>query len=465
MTIKILFIEARYFDSLKLPTDENLSLYMLATFLKDSMPYVDFEFDFAYSHNYLDYVGRKMYDLCGIYSTTQSWNQACEVAATMHEFGVVTIVGGPHITSVPQSLGRYFSAGCIGPGEFVLKRIVEIYLHSKQLPASELSQISGVAFYDGDEVRINKPSNQRITIDYLPSPYKYYLQPNKIRANLLSSLGCPHNCFFCSAKVINPVLRLYSAEHIVEEMEYLYKEYEIKNFKFIDDNFLASRRRLEDLIRLLESKKMIGNIMVSCTSSSKFVQNETVDMLKLLRAQYVAIGFESGAESVLERLKRGRISLQDHERALRLLNAKGIKISGTFILGAPDETIDDINKTMRFIRRNNIHNVAAYLIKPLPGTQFWNELLLSGKIDPKKIDYQELALTHYDPKWYFNEKVPFSVTVRYLKAINRIGTYRTIRYNLTNKLLYQAGYKQFMLLIDDLKRRIYPVSKKSGIVS
>lgn len=452
--ISVLFVEARYFDSLRLPTDENLSLYILATFLKDSMPNIEFNFDFANSINFLKYAQRKPYDLCGIYSTTQAWNQTCDLAGKMRQLGVLTIVGGPHISSLPESLSEHFSVGCIGPGEYVLKRIVEIYLDHGELPEFELSRMDGIVFYSSEGLKINRSAPKTMIMDHLPSPYKYYLKPDKIRANLLSSMGCPYHCYFCSAKVINPTMKMFSAEHIVEEMEYLDEKHGITNYKFIDDNFLASQRRVERIIELLRKRKMIGRVSISCTSSSKFINEEIAEMLKLLKAQHVAIGFESGSEAVLRILKCGRISLQDHERAVKLLNARGIKISGTFILGTPGETIEDIQKTMSFVKNNRIHNISAYLIKPLPGTQFWDALASSGKIDPNKVNFQELALTNYDSKWYFNNEVPFSATINYLMLINRIGAYRTIRYNLANRLLYQAGWRQLILSLQNLKARI-----------
>jgi len=456
--IKILFLEARYFDSFfRQRPNPCLSLYMLAAFLKDNMPEINFEFTFTTSQDYKEQIAGKSYDLCGIYSTTQAWNQACEVATRMKELNIMSIIGGPHISSVPESLTPHFALGCIGPGELVLKRIVQLYIKYDCLPTSEISNMNGVVFYENGKIKIKESSAKIPNLDCLPSPYKYFLKPNRIRTNLISSVGCPHNCYYCSAKVINPFLRFYSAEKLVDEIEFLFKVYKISYFKFIDDNLLASRTRLRNIAKLLEKKKLLNKISIDCTSCSKFINKDTAKLLKLLNVKIVTIGFESGSETVLEKLKCNRITMDDHHRALELLISNHIKVYGNFMVGTPGETIEDVKKTILFIKKNKMSVVAVNFIKPLPGTPFWNHLVTSKKIDQDNVNYQELSLTSCNnKKWYFNDSMSYEEAVHYYNLINRMCLINNIKNNLKNPILYQTIYSQLIQLGSYFMRKIKP---------
>jgi radical SAM superfamily enzyme YgiQ (UPF0313 family) len=451
--ITILFVEARYSDSARFSAEESMSLYVLSAFLEASLPEIDFDFTFTFSDQYQEYLSKKRYDICGIYSPTQAWKQACSVARTMKKSGSFVIVGGPHISSLPESLTKDFDMGCIGPGEMVLKKIVQLYKQYREIKTDHILSLNGIVFHTPEGLRINKPSYKDHSLNQNPSPYKYHLKPNVYRCRIISSTGCSHNCYFCAAKVTNPIFRQRSAENLVEEIVYLRDKYGIKNFKFIDDNFLVNRKRLKDLVRLLEDKGLLGKIAISCTSSAKLITEETVGLLKTLNTESVNFGFESGSERILKKLKVGKITLEDSKRAIELLNRHKIMVYGTFILGTPGETIEDINKTVQFVKKNRIHHLSCYLLKPLPGTPFWNDLVEEGRINPLSVDFQELALFNENPNWYFNNSVSLDDTLKYIKQINRIGTLRTIRYHFMHIFFYKFMFNQVKLKCSALFRR------------
>jgi radical SAM superfamily enzyme YgiQ (UPF0313 family) len=444
--VRILFVESRYSDSIRFSGEESLSLYVLAAFLKANVHDVDLDIRFAFSDTFTKYLDDR-FDICGIYSPTQAWNQACKTAALMKKKGAFVIAGGPHISSLPLSLTEDFHAGCIGPGEKVLEKLVCLCAENGAVSPEQLRTIGGIVIHSPQGLRMTGPSAEPFNLDDSPSPYEFYLRPNRKRCRIISSVGCPHSCYFCAAKVINPCLRLRSAEKLVEEMSFLFHRYKIVNFKFVDDNFLIKSQRLRTLISLLRERCMLDKITISCTSSSKFITEENVESLKLLHAESVNLGFESGSERVLKKLKASQITLADHQRAIRLLNRNRIMVYGTFIVGTPGETIEDLQETLSFVAHNKIHHLSCYVLKPLPGTPFWKELVEQGRIDPDHVNFQELALSDTTPKWYFNDSTNLFDTVRYLNKINRIGTRRTIRYHYRRAFFYGFLYNQLITMM------------------
>jgi anaerobic magnesium-protoporphyrin IX monomethyl ester cyclase len=453
--VRILFVESRYSDSIRFSGEDSLSLYVLAAFLKANVHDVDLDIRFAFSDTFTKFIGDR-FDICGIYSPTQAWNQACNTAALMKKRGAFVIVGGPHISSLPLSLTEDFHAGCIGPGEKVLERLVHLVADNGTIALRQLQEIRGIVVHSPKGLQITEPSSQSFNLDESPSPYDYYLKPNRKRCRIISSVGCPHSCYFCAAKVMNPCLRLRSAGKLVEEMSFLHYKYKIKNFKFVDDNFLINSHRLRSLISLLRDRGMLQRITISCTSSSKFITEENVESLKLLNTESVNLGFESGSERILRRLKSGQISLADHERAIRLLNRNRIMVYGTFIVGTPGETTEDMQETLSFVARNQIHHLSCYLLKPLPGTPFWNELVKEGKIDPYNVDFRELSLSTANQKWYFNDSSSIEDTLKYVGKINRIGTLRTIRYHYRRAFFYGFLYNQAIAVMRSIFIRDKP---------
>ncbi len=449
---EILLIEAKYSESVWFSGEESLSLYVLAGFLKERFPEFEFNFTFGDSYNWDRVSKSQKYDFCGIYSPTQAWEEAIKVAKGLRKKVQIMAVGGPHISCMPESLTEEFDLGCVGKGEPLLEALfLSFPVHEERLEPEFLKTIPGAIYLNDGKLVINPRLCSKGSNDSIVSPYKYFLEPNPHRCRIISSVGCPHNCYFCAAKAINPNLKLRSAKDIAKEMIELYQSYGIVHFKFVDDNFLVSKKRVYELVRILKENAVLDKFSTSCDASSKLIDEETIALLKELRTESISFGFESGSEKILSKLKCGQISIKDHKRAIDLLIKNDIMVYGSFVLGTPGETENDLKKTLKFIKRNRINHLTVFLLKPLPGTPFWNDLVRSRKIFPEKIRFSELGF--YDPQkhWYFNEATDFEVTIRYLKKLNLIGNFRTIRFHWKKAFFYRFFFNQ----ISNLVKRIF----------
>ena len=113
-----------------------------------------------------------------------------------------------------------------------------------------------------------KPNPVKIIkdLDIIPLPARELVTIKPYMAHMFSSRGCPYNCIFCNSTRFWNRIRFFSAEYVVDEIEYLLRDYHVNYISFADDLFVADRRRLEEIIRLLEKKNLLGKIRytVSC---------------------------------------------------------------------------------------------------------------------------------------------------------------------------------------------------------
>jgi len=155
---------------------------------------------------------------------------------------------------------------------------------------------------------------------------------------------------------------------------------------------------------------MLGKIRFNIQSRTNLIDDEMCLFLKRLGVYSVGFGFESGSEKVLSYLKRNTNTPKKNKEAILLLDKYGIGIAGSFMLGSPDETKDDIQKTLDFMEwMKSIRNVNVIwhgLTTPLPGTDLW-EYAKKRKIVNDNFNWDKLDILHTrysskSPEPFFN---------------------------------------------------------------
>ncbi|MCK4325231.1 B12-binding domain-containing radical SAM protein, partial [bacterium] len=162
------------------------------------------------------------------------------------------IIGGPYPTSLPEYNLRTSDADAvvIGEGEQTVKEIVE----NMQKGKHPYEDVDGVAFKEDDHIIMNKTRRFIEDIDELGFP-AYHLLPDMRRyksrarqtpvASIITSRGCPYQCVYCNKGIFGNRVRMRSAENVMEEINYLVKEYKVRQIDILDDNFTADVKRAE----------------------------------------------------------------------------------------------------------------------------------------------------------------------------------------------------------------------------
>lgn len=183
----------------------------------------------------------------------------------------------------------------------------------------------------------------------------------------LTSRGCPFPCTYC-VRTFGRDFTMASAARVVAEVEAAVREHGIKYFRFMDDTFTASRRRVREICEGF--KALDAELSWSCLSRPNTIDGELAQELKSAGCRRVYIGIESGSQKVLDYLKRG-YQLEAVIDNLREVRDSGLEMVGWFIVGAPVETREDFEESLKLARRLKLEFVAVSTLVPYPDTELF----------------------------------------------------------------------------------------------
>jgi len=282
------------------------------------------------------------------------------------------IMGGVHATLRPQELLQKPQVDLVvtgeGEGNFL-----------DLLSGKNLGEIKGVGFKENNKAVINEPGECIPDINVFPLPAydllpmkKYYpalgSYKRKPSFGMITSRGCPGRCTFCKGNILGDVIRFKSPERMVEEIEYLQKNYGIKDITFYDDTFTSSKKRVMEFCRLLEDKNI--DLTWCCFSRVDTVDLEMLGKMKEAGCYQVMYGIESADPKILANINK-KISLAKVEEAVDNTKKAGIEIRLAFMLGNPGETEETIQKTIDYAIWLDPDLVSFNITTPYPGTEMF----------------------------------------------------------------------------------------------
>ena len=325
-------------------------------------------------------------DLVGLTSTTNSFAEASRLAALVKSrLNVPVIIGGVHITAVPEDLlGSPFDVAVLGEGE---ETFLDLLRHFDQTGALKSDSLPGLAYQEGHRLVKTPPRPLIADLDKVPQPdyslfamREHYTRPRALAhgfyakgASLMPSRGCPYgDCSFCGSNLMwQRRVRFFSPQRVFQEMQHLVETYGLNSIIFLDDNFTTNRAWLAELAALVRGSDFFPYFKFDCESIAEFLDDDKTAILKSLGCERIEFGFESGCQRVLSELKNQKAKLAKSIEAIDLCHKHGIKVLGNFIFGWFDETADEILETYDFIQQHPMDYVAWHTLAPYPGTRAW----------------------------------------------------------------------------------------------
>lgn len=379
-------------------------------------------------------------DVIGISATSPVFPMAKLTASKIKEkFNIPIIIGGVHVTVVPEEVMREeksFDYGIIGEGEITLLELVETLAKG-----DSIDRIKGLIYRNGENVLKTEPRPYIQDLDSLPIPDRTLLNLGRYTFSIpkkgtgrttlmMTNRGCPFQCVFCSARTMwGTRVRWRSVGKVLQEIEHIVNELQIKYINFADDTLTLNRSRMIEICKGILERNIQFNWEGMTRANT--VDEELLKLMKKAGLVRLSFGIESGDPEILRKIKKG-VTVEEVKRTYKIAYKLGIETRGSVMIGHPYETKRTAMKTLWFIR-NLKECMQAYvnITTPFPGTELY-EMVLKGEGGTRLLTKDLSQYKRYgNPVMEVND-----LTKKDLIRLQRLGfimfflTFRRIIYNL-----------------------------------
>ncbi|MGZ7043134.1 MAG: B12-binding domain-containing radical SAM protein [Methanobacterium sp.] len=368
---------------------------------------------------------------------------------------ILTVIGGPHPTFMPvETLKEEDSLDTVVMGEGE-ETIVDVVTNFEKNGLNYLSEVRGISYRDNDKIRQNLPRPLIKNLDEIPFParhlipFKEYKTSKNQAGGIITSRGCVFSCNYCSSSLImGKKYRSRSPGNVVDELEELTEKYNIREIAFLDDIFMLNKRRARAIAEEIHDR----NIDLSFVTSSRVdtVERDLLKCLKDVGMSTLYCGVESGSQRVLDLMGKG-ITLKHAEDAIKAAKDVDVDVMGSFILGYPGETSEEMDQTIDFAIKLDPDYSQFSILTPFPGTPLYYELKEKGLLETE--DWNKYTVLDSVIKY---DKIGLSS-----KLVERKLAKSYLKFYLRPKYLIKHR-SMFKLLIGTLFRSYFLPKLKGG---
>lgn len=255
-----------------------------------------------------------------------------------------------------------------------------------------IEHIDGIAYRKNNNIFANKKNNFIKNLNDLHFPKynliditKYYTNtnnwhnPKKLNINLslpiISSRGCPNSCNFCSMyQSHGKMWRCRNVKNIVDEIEYLNKNYSCNHFTFFDDNFTIDNNRIVDLYKEITKRNINIQFETPNGLHVNTLNDEIINILVKIGITRITLAIESGSDFIRNKIMKKNVMRKKIYDVIKICKKyKDLKIRAYFIMGMPEDTKETLQDTYDMIQDIDIHKPQITNLLPYPGTEVFNQ--------------------------------------------------------------------------------------------
>lgn len=351
------------------------------------------------------------------------------------------VCGGGFITYMPDKIMKLnpeIDLGVIGEGEATWREILQ------KFDSKDWKSIKGICYKEEDQIIYTEPRPLIPDLDVIPYPAydlmdmeKYFSYSHsmwfpggfwkaKHRINFVTERGCPRQCTFCTHNGMNrwdqeallgkdkvrmmdneygfqAVTRFFSPKYVVDQTIYLHEKYNVDYICLLDENLTSDPRRVHELCDLWIKEGLHKKIKLGTSGDAPSITPEVIRHMKEAGFVYISVGGESGSDKVLKEDIGKGVTVAHNQQAINIMRENGVEPHMTFMVGNPNEDINDVLDTVSFLMKNDAV-VDPFICTPYPGTRIF-------------FDNEDFVLSQYDKKLELITKGKIKVPDPLLKKI------------------------------------------------
>ncbi len=426
-----------------------IGLEYIASYLKDAVDQVnivDLELD---NRKFQDIINFYQPDFIGLSLSATEHNQGLRLAKIAKQNNILTVVGGYHPTSLPDLMLSHPQIDAVirGEGEATMKELVE---------RGTFENVHGLSYRKNGQIIHNEARKPIENLDDLPFParhlrqYPYKSQDRVTDCDVITMYrGCNGLCSFCCEPSMSQgCLRTRSPENVMKEILEMahYHKGKPVNVMFADPHFMGNPKQVERLCDLMMDYDLNMEFCALVRADAMAAHPEIVKKMCQVGIRRFEMGIESPNAKDLKSTKKGT-TCKVHGEAVKNIRKYGGRAGGTFVIGLPDQTEEEIRMFPAYAKEIGLTGAAFGIATPFPSTDFYKEMNSQGLIFETNWDNFDEMHSVYTTKHMSKEKIEEMATYCMAKFWN-LDTF------FDHEKVSQTRTKQKKTLIDFAQERI-----------
>jgi len=352
--------------------------------------------------------------------------RAYSIANHYRAKGVFVVLGGLHVTALPDEAEKYADTIFIGPAEQTLP----VFLKDFKNKCTKKRYVSthGRTIQDLPPVRrdLIKRNN--------------YLVPN----SLVISRGCPHHCDFCyKDSFYKNGISFYTQR--VDEILHEISRLKGRHLYFLDDHLFGNPKLARELF---EGMKGLNRVFQGAATVKSVLEGDLIEKAAQAGLRSIFLGFETFSPENLRQSNKFQNLKLNYELAVKRLHSLGIMINASFVFGFDNDDSDVFKRTVDWGIENSITTATYHILTPYPGTGLYDSMLNAGRIitndwdlyDTRHVVFKTKGLSAEELENGYNQA--YNDFYKWNSIIKSSLSHDTFKHMIKH-LLYTAGWKKF----------------------
>lgn len=346
------------------------------------------------------------FDLVGISCITGSAKRGYELADRFRASGTPVVLGGPHVTLVPEEAAGHADAIVIGYAEEAWPRLLRDFAAGRMAPRYD--------WEPGDCLHVPQARRELL-------PARRYATRNTVEA----TRGCVHDCEFC---VVPSAWKGFYKRPVADVTDEI-RAMGARRLIFLDLNLISDLDHARELFTALIALKVVWGGLVTTRVAW---DEELLDLLRASGCRGLLLGFESLQRESLLETHKGFNDLEDYSAVIRRLHERDIAIQGCFALGFDHDGPDVFERTVEFAVESAIDLPRFAILTPFPNTRLHRRLEAEGRILTRDWDLYDGQHVVFQPAGMTPEQLErgaeytWKKTYSYASIARRLGRARNL---------------------------------------
>lgn len=351
--------------------------------------------------------------------------RAYKIADHYKSKGAYVLLGGLHVTSLPEEAAQHADTIFIGPGEDTFPKFLKDFKNkvAKKVYRSGIRTLDKIPPVRRDLIKRN-----------------HYLVPNSI----VVSRGCPHHCNFCYKDAFFEGGKSFYTQAVDDALAEI-DRLPGRHLYFLDDHLLGNAKFAGELF---EGMKGMNRVFQGAATIDSILKGNLIEKAAEAGLRSVFVGFETFDPANLKQSNKKQNLEKDYVKAVNRLHSLGIMINGSFVFGLDEDDNEVFKRTVDWGVKNSITTSTYHVLTPYPGTQLFKNMEEQGRIltrnwnlyDTRNVVYKTTKLTAGELQngynWAYKEFYSWSNIFR--SALNHESHKHKLKH-----LFYSGGWKKF----------------------